>query len=79
MKVIPICRYGHGPLVEVAAGSDTDHWAFMGISRMQYTVGQPVGQPLTQTGPSGNVFMVKLFKCQECGYIEVFDFEDSDA
>ena len=59
----PTCRYGHGSLVEQSNSRGTG-WAVMGIDS------------LSEKGNIGLVkgmFTVRLWKCLECGYLEMFD------
>ncbi len=78
MNIIPECRYGHGALGLIERPSTDHHWAFVGVSVMKFTVGQSVGEPLTNMSLDGTVYMVKLFRCAQCGYVEAFDTEVSD-
>ncbi|WP_186066002.1 hypothetical protein [Burkholderia gladioli] len=78
MNIIPECRYGHGKLEPVERPADYHHWAFIGVSVTSFAVGQPAGEPLTNTALDGTVFMVKLFRCPTCGYLEAFDSETTN-
>ncbi|WP_186057737.1 hypothetical protein [Burkholderia gladioli] len=75
MNITPECRYGHGALELIERPGSDHHWAFVGVSVVSFTAGQPVGEPLTSTSFDGTVYMVKLFRCPKCGYVEAFDTE----
>ena len=60
-SVTPECKYGHGPIEPQNANSDSGYWS------------------LHSAGLNGalgrRIFIVKVFKCKTCGYIELFDPE----
>ncbi|ATF84590.1 hypothetical protein [Burkholderia gladioli] len=75
MNITPECRYGHGKLELIERPDADHHWAFVGVNVMRFAAGQSVGEPLTSTALDGTVYMVKLFRCPHCGYVEAFDTE----
>ncbi|AJW97889.1 hypothetical protein BM43_3177 [Burkholderia gladioli] len=75
MNTTPECRYGHGALELIERPGTDHHWAFVGVNVVSFTAGHPVGEPLTSTSFDGTVYMVKLFRCPKCGYVEAFDTE----
>lgn len=59
-KIIPQCRYEHGPLTRVTAGA--------GLNGQWTLVGGP--GPFGQQG-----FFVAMYLCPVCGYLEFFDLD----
>ncbi|WP_261524070.1 hypothetical protein [Burkholderia multivorans] len=79
MEVIPTCRYGHGDLIEVDRIQKNHYWGFIGAEIT--SVGQPTdnGEKVNVVNMSDHVFTMKLYRCPVCGYLEAFDYEDSDG
>lgn len=84
MVITPTCRYGHGDLVEIPVPPTlTDQgqgrpvqgehaWAF-NSSILTRFAGTDIF--FTDTGIASFTFM--LFRCETCGYMELFDPPDS--
>lgn len=73
-KITPTCRYGHGPLNRDKP--DTNHyWAVMGAVNIPLTAMSPVNKPISDTQSSNLIYTVNLYRCETCGYIELFDDE----
>lgn len=69
--VVRTCRYGHGHL-ELLFGS----WALSGL-KPRNPIDSLVNRPEGRTrGLDGRVFALRVWRCAECGYVELFD-EDS--
>lgn len=68
------CRYGHG-LLELLAGA----WAISGL-RPRNAIEAVVGKHAEgrTRALDGRVFALKVWRCPECGYVELFD-EDSST
>lgn len=65
MKVVPECRYGHGPLTSVD-----------GIfTAPQVAEIDPKENDGNSIGLTGLSYSFHLWRCRECGYIELFDEE----
>ena len=63
----PNCRYGHGDLVR-----QPDLWALDGMRNVKHlSPTQVIAEKLDHQ------FVVSLFTCQKCGYVELFDDEDA--
>ena len=59
-KVVPTCRYGHGPLGKVDQKGEIPEWAVL------------AGRGSMPVVPS---FLLALFVCGTCGYAEFFDLD----
>lgn len=64
---VPSCRYGHGPLQR-----EERFWAVQQMERIEQP---PHPDRIFRAAPVQFVF--SLFRCPECGYIEMFDDEDA--
>lgn len=66
MKIIPTCRYNHGILEEIQ-GDPAQHYSLPAVAKTHELSGKVsvVETPI--------VFMVRLFRCPMCGYLEIFD------
>jgi len=66
-RVIPSCRYEHGPLQR-----EERWWAVQQMERIT----QPP-HPEQNFLPMPVRFVFSLFRCPACGYLELFDDEDA--
>lgn len=69
-RVVRECRYGHGTL-DLLAGS----FSLAGLLARNPLEALTKPQGRTRV-PDGRVLAVKVWRCPECGYVELFD-EDS--
>jgi hypothetical protein len=56
-RVVPICKYEHGPLVRVNVVNKPTEWGLVYAS----------------VPPVNVVFNLEAFVCPTCGYVELFD------
>lgn len=62
-KVIPECRYGHGPLVWASHKGKMPEWGLVAKQDLQ----------------PGMAFLVAIYVCPTCGYSELFDLEPAQT
>lgn len=71
-SITPNCRYGHGDLGEVQAGTASARWA---IQEHQVSKVGGDAESTKLLTPGMSLFSLRIFKCPVCGYLEFFDDE----
>lgn len=66
--ITPACRYGHGPL-RPAHGGQERRYVLRSVFKSKNAEGD---DEITETP---YVFTLHLFRCDTCGYLEMFDDE----
>ena len=76
------CRYGHGDLERLNDQTPAHQWALMGVKLAAPPEGTdllPVKGRNVAIDLSRRVFTVTIWRCQECGYLELFDEDLRDG
>ena len=68
MKIEPQCRYGHGELT-----LSPELWSLAGMTATQMTCNSDCDDSLDDVAMNGRAFTVLVYRCECCGYIELFD------
>lgn len=67
LGLIPECRYGHGALQRIELQKINNKTRLLALATF------------AQTGPllgmDGGGFTVQMFRCPQCGYLELFDWQ----
>lgn len=67
-KVNPVCKYGHGDLERQG-----DLWGVEGFSKATSSS----GTPLVPIAGNDQQFVMVMYRCPRCGYLELFDNEEA--
>ena len=66
-RIVPACRYDHGPLQR-----EERFWAMQQMQRLEQP--SPADRNFM---PTAVQFVFSLFRCRQCGYMEMFDDEEA--
>lgn len=69
IRTVRTCRYEHGPL-----NRQPGEWAFIGLDRRLVSSPDSL-EPQYISLHSGQLFIVEMWICPACGYVETVDGE----